>query len=278
MFSGSLGRHTSIGFLGTHQKFNRTAFRLMKHVVRWPYNDARSNAKLAKFPSIRDIQSFEGSKGPDGLKYNKQTKSEPPHFYNPKSKDNKAFFEILSEHYANLVTALKKKDMEKAAFEASWLAHTITDGLTPAHHFPYEQEIQNARGKSREQTTSTSSKLITKGDGLRDTLRRNWQIIGRKGTLTTHTNFEAGVGVAMLMIKLPPQRISGIELAFARTEGAEELFKVMAESISDLNMYERFYKHGWTFSLIRDVRFFLAPTTAKTISLIWLIALEESMA
>ena len=34
-----------------------------------------------------------------------------------------------------------KNDKTRAAFEAAWLAHALTDGLTPAHHYPYQEAV-----------------------------------------------------------------------------------------------------------------------------------------
>ena len=32
-----------------------------------------------------------------------------------------------------------------AAFEAAWLAHAVTDGFTPAHHEPLEEQLEGLR-------------------------------------------------------------------------------------------------------------------------------------
>ncbi len=53
--------------------------------------------------------------------------------------------ELIKEHYKNLVKELQANNSERISFEAAWLAHAIVDGLTPAHHYPYEAETKRDR-------------------------------------------------------------------------------------------------------------------------------------
>ena len=93
-------------------------------------------AASRKFPSIDEILNFEGIRGPDGLKRKSPGVDEPEHFIIP-DKDDGVLIGYIRNHHWNLVRALRRKDRERAAFEAAWLAHAITDGLTPAHHYPF---------------------------------------------------------------------------------------------------------------------------------------------
>ena len=117
--------------IGTHQKLDKTA--------RWLLNKHLPIAQK-KFPSIDEILHFEGIRGPDGLKRKSPGVDEPEHFIQP-GKDDGVLIGYIRDHYYNLVQALKNKNPERAAFEAAWMAHAITDGLTPAHHYPYRKVV-----------------------------------------------------------------------------------------------------------------------------------------
>ncbi len=36
---------------------------------------------------------------------------------------------------------IRRHNIVRASFEAAWLAHALVDGLTPAHHYPYEEKL-----------------------------------------------------------------------------------------------------------------------------------------
>src|SRR5258708_39950832 len=127
MYSGLLITKHSGNWIGAHQKFNKIAYRLVLPEV---------DTKM--FPSIDGILHFEGYNGPDGLKRKSAGHHEPSHFYDPLEGRGAVLAEIRN-HYVLLVDALRKQDKVRSAFEASWLAHAITDGLTPAHHYPFEE-------------------------------------------------------------------------------------------------------------------------------------------
>lgn len=62
---------------------------------------------------------------------------------------------MIEDHIVNLTEALKADNYQRAAFEAAWMAHAITDGLTPAHHYPFEEKLEELRGESIETRNST---------------------------------------------------------------------------------------------------------------------------
>ena len=90
--------------VGTHQKFDRTAYGLIK-------------PKLSpdKFPSRAQVINFEGSGGPDGLKFKGNYSSD--HMWDPVNKIGQLplWIEI---HYKNLVKALKAALTISSAFRA----------------------------------------------------------------------------------------------------------------------------------------------------------------
>jgi len=263
--------------MGAHQKFNRASFAALRDlIVNQP--DRITNQKVFSiFPEIKTINKYEGYNGPDGIKVKSPAQDEPWHYYNPLDDDDKEIFPLIMQHYHNLREALSKNDNEKAAFEASWLSHTITDGLTPAHHYPYEAEITKELGRSSEDRTSKSQKLVARGDSVIDTIKRNYRIHGGKGILTSHLHFEAGITATLILHRIRSGKPSDIELEFAREQGIIEVFKRTAEEISRLNLYNKFHEKGWTRRMARTVREDLSPSIVRTVTTAWFLALEESL-
>ncbi|HSE61947.1 MAG TPA: hypothetical protein VLA88_06705, partial [Candidatus Saccharimonadales bacterium] len=172
----------------------------------------------------------------------------------------------------------KKGEREKAAFEAAWQAHAIADGLTPAHHYPLAEKLEELRGEGIETRTSLKDKLIVKseGDSTTEVLSKNWEMWGAKGVMTTHGFYEFGVATIIAPLRLKSAYPSKEECRKALELGSVEIFKQAAKDIYALNMYERFAHHGWTRELARETRDFLAPTIAKTIALAWYEALMRT--
>ena len=129
--------------VGTHQKFDKTAYRLILPLI-----------ESEHFPKKRMILNFEGMGGPDGLKFKGKYKAD--HLWDPINKIG--YLPIWIEiHYKNLVLALKAGDTVKASFEAGFMAHYLTDSLTPAHHTSlklisaeYENSSKARRGCHRD--------------------------------------------------------------------------------------------------------------------------------
>src|SRR5664279_5693980 len=160
-------------FLHTHQRLDKMARKQLGQLL----------GPRTGFPSYTAIVGFEGQNGPDATKLKKSLESEQPwHFYNPLDPEDTELLETLSDHYRNLVTSLKSENTVRAAFEAAWLAHALVDGLTPPHHYPYEEELERLRGgQTRHTRTTMRSRAIVKGDTRRDSVKRSLQLIGPKG-------------------------------------------------------------------------------------------------
>lgn len=274
MYAGMITSNHSARWLGAHQKLNRLAYHTLCRYLMAHKKTVVAHTQMASFPSLKSIQYFEGANGPDGMKFKSPGRDEPWHFYNPYDERDTGLLKLLEQHKYHLIKSIREDNQEKAAFEAAWQAHAIVDGMTPAHHYPYEEEMELVRGDTRYTRTSGPKKFVARGLGRKDTLQRNWKILGRKGIMSTHINFEAGVASVLL----PARRaiiLSDLEVAYALEHGLSDLFRLSARSVADLNFYERFYKYGWTVRLTKDVRSILIPQIAKTVSLAWLLALEE---
>jgi len=263
MYAGFITPKQVVHQIGIHQRLDGAAYKMIK-----PYLPA------ASFPSLKQIIQFEGYNGPDGLKsksglkYKTKDDPNPSHLYDPATDTGEIPLHIAN-HYTSLVDCLSAGDIIRASFEASWLAHYIGDGLTPAHHYPLEDKIAEAATHAQVHLAAGDS---AKFAGL---LRKNWAIWGAKGHLSTHFNFELGVAFALLLFPLKAE-FSEHELAIAREQGPVEYFKSQARAVAALNLYDRFYREGWTNDLAVTVKNVLAPRTSRAIGLIWLLAFLEA--
>lgn len=265
MYSGTTLHNKSGNLVGAHQKFDRVA-REFVGIVRPDIN----------FPSTKAILHFEGNNGPDGIKRKSPGVDEPWHYWDPTDPDDNILLDIITKHYSNLVQALIDNEEVKAAFEAAWMSHAIVDGLTPAHHYPYEAKLTELRGEGKETRTSVKAKIVIKGDTRRQTLTKNWKMWGAKGLLMSHAFFEFGVSSTVRPLKFKKQLPTESDLKHARTNGVELFMKEQAMAIYQYNMYERFLRQGWTLKLTREVRKELAPRIVQTIAILWLLAIDES--
>ena len=266
MYSGLTITRLSGSILGAHQKIDRVARRHIEQLD--PH---------CRFPDINAILHFEGVNGPDAIKRKSPSKDEPWHFLQPFDNKDTQLIDIINQHYKQLVTSLKKGDQIRAAFDSAWLAHAIVDGLTPAHHYPYEKELIKLRGEGIETRTTIKEKLFIGGETTFDTLAKNWHMWGTKGLMTTHGSFE--IGVAMISAPRRFKRMatpSEEDLRIAQDKGILTLFKGVAKDIDSLHMYQNYYRLGWTKKLIREVRLELMPAIIKLVVIAWYLAILES--
>lgn len=250
-----------------HQKLDRVAHRHLLNIL--PDGQA--------FPSIAQVLNFEGPQGPDGAKLKRLDGGQPWHFVDPlDSNDTDLHGQILA-HYKKLVNALKQDDHVRAAFEASWMAHALVDGLTPAHHFPYETELARLRGgEERDTRKGLAGRLYVKGDTVSKSVLQSLKLVGPKGLLTTHAMFEAGAYALIAPLRFSKSIISQADIDRVQAEGVIAVFKRLAREVAELNLYERFYALGWTLPVSRDVRRELAPRMVSMVTLAWYAACHEA--
>lgn len=233
------------------------------------------------FPSYRDIVRFEGQNGPDATKLkNTPGEEQPWHFYDPYDTEDTEILGIIQSHYDALVGALKSSNRARAAFEAAWLAHALVDGLTPAHHYPYEEELQRLRGgESRHTRTTLRSRALVKGVTRRESIKKSIELIGPKGLLMNHTTFEGGAYTLILAMRSRQRSIpSQAVLKQVEREGLVQYFKNRARVVADLREYERFIESGWTPKLAQEVRTQLIPEMIRMITVAWYLAAKEAEA
>jgi len=266
MYSGTTFSNLSGAVLGAHQKIDRVAYKYLLKVI--------DNGD--KFPDIKDILHFEGKNGPDGIKRKSPAKDELWHFYDPFDEDDTKFLEIIEKQYDHLVDHLKAGNMERAAFEAAWLAHGVVDGLTPAHHYPYEDKLSELTGGDILDRVTIKDKLIIPGDNKKDTLKKNWAMWGAGGVMSAHAAFEVGVAVMLAPLSIKKAKPTDTDIETFIDLGHTEYFKRIAREIALLDMYDRFLSKGWTPKLARDVRNELGPIMIKTVCLFWFSTMRDA--
>lgn len=260
MYSGFITSKRSVSAVGVHQRFNKVAYKMVEPFL-----------AHGGFPSITQINHFEGINGPDGLKTKSPGENEPSHLYDPYDDDG-PIPDLISTHYVLLVKKLKQRDMIGSAFEAAWLSHYVVDGLTPAHHFPLDKHLQEHGFKKNER-----GRYVVERKGLThvDIVRKAWKVVGGKGLLTTHFNFEMGVATVILGHKIRV-KLDCSKIAEASKDGAVEFFKKEALEIAEMNLYEKFYRFGWTPEIARKTKKELASRIVHDVGIIWLLAYLES--
>ena len=263
MYAGITIRKGSGRIVGVHQKIDRIARRQLKRLV----------PGSVYFPSSKEIIHFEGLNGPDGIKRKSPSIDEPWHFIDPTKSEDRSLIGDVNDHLHNLTEALRSKNEVRSAFEASWLAHAIIDGLTPAHHFPMSAKIEELWGKPYHERSSVREKNIIKGLNLRDTLSKNWQYWGTKGVITTHFNFEIGVASVIYSDRFNGFKINKVDLDNLRQLGFEKMYIESVQKIDALKMYDELNKTGWTVSLAQTTKLVLIPEMIKMVALAWYKAL-----
>jgi hypothetical protein len=263
MYSGTTLTPLSGRVMGAHQKIDRLARGLLKELLK----------KDSAFPTAKRILHFEGINGPDAIKRKSPAQDEPWHYYTPFDATDTRLLIIIGNHYDNLVAALKAHDDVRSSFEAAWLAHALVDGLTPAHHYPYEAKLSELRGgKGLETRNTLKGKLLMPGINRRQQVRNNWNMWGPQGLLTTHGVFEWGVAFLVKPLSSKQMALSASNVAELYEYGMLELFRRKAKEIGALDMYDKYLSFGWTPKLARQARTQLVPTIVQMVALAWYAA------
>jgi hypothetical protein len=249
-----------------HQKLDRMAYRVFK-----------SQNLPGFFPSLKDILYFDGKNGPDSSKLKKQvSQSQPYHFIDPNNAADVNLIIELEHHYDELVKNLKKKDEIKSAFEASWLAHALVDGLTPAHHFPYAEAVEDIYGAPKDQRKGFAGRAYVKTGNIRNTIKKSYKLAGPKGIVTSHMLFEAGAYVITAPIKFTGFDQLKIDISGLNKDKILKIFKQYLNEIDALDLFGRYQKTGWTKILREDFKNEVVPKMVQIINLAWTAASNES--
>jgi len=264
MYAGTTFNRSSGNVIGVHQKIDRTARKLLTGLL----------PPGAFFPTIRPILHFEGNNGPDAIKRKSPSRDEPWHYIDPKNPDDNNLIHLINDHVINLGRALRSDNHERAAFEAAWLAHAIVDGLTPAHHYPLNDKIEELWGKPHHERTTIKDKNIIKGDNRRDSLSKNWQYWGFGGIFTAHLAFELGVASTITPRVYSNGGPTAEDIDRLHQNGFEVVFIDAVHRIAELDIFNEFSRTGWTRRLAVKTRKVLIPTIVNTVCLAWYAAAQ----
>ena len=250
---------------GTHQKIDRAARLTLRKIL-------SKNPTFSKvhFPKIDEILVFEGNGGPDGIKTKSPGKDEPWHFVEPYG-DLTPIKTYVENHLFNLSKALSKKNYVRASFEAGWMAHAITDALTPAHQYPMTDKIIEISGKKPEERDKIIKKMFLSGKNWRERLLNNWEYIGPKGVMSSHMLYE--MGVATMITSIAAKKITNDpteeEISRILNGNFMEVFEEKIKWVADQKYYETYLEKGWTTSLARNTKSILLPEISKIVALGW---------
>jgi hypothetical protein len=266
MYSGSTFTNFSGRLIGAHQKIDRLARKQLDQLL-----------PACNFPASRAILHFEGNNGPDAIKRKSPAQDEPWHYLQPFDLHDTQLIELIESHYKKLVAALVGKDQVRASFEAAWLSHAIVDGLTPAHHYPYEEKlVEISSGRGIDERTTVAKKIILPGQTRSHQLKNNWMMWGPKGLFTTHAAFEYGIAMLIAPLRLTKAKVTADKIAEFEAEAIGTWFRHRAQDIANLGLYDAFYEAGWTVALARRVRNRLAPALVQSVAIVWYGAALEA--
>jgi hypothetical protein len=265
MYSGTTIRKGSGKIMGTHQKIDRVARRRLQGYLSRIHGDTEK----PWFPTSREIVKFEGMNGPDGIKRKSPAKDEPWHYIDPTNPDDRHILDLIKNHETNLIQALREHNRERAAFEAAWLAHAITDGLTPAHHFPYAEKMAEIRGEDLTTRTSFAKKVVMPGGTMREKIVNNWEYWKPDGLLTAHGFFEFGIATATKTMLFRDVHLTVADRMAVQQGGIVPLYLDIVRRIYQMHIYDKFLRTSWTPKLARKIKADLLPEIIHTVLLSW---------
>lgn len=254
--------------IGAHQKIDRLARRHFTHLA----------GRTHEFPTAREIIHFEGIRGPDGVKLKSPGVDEPWHFIDLDNPGDTRLMDHINDHHHGLIMAIKQKDRVKISFEAAWLAHAITDGLTPAHQVPYAEIMSELRGDVNEAyLKKVCSKAVMPANGsAKKFIKNNWDYWGAGGVMTSHTLFEAGVATAISSLKYDPGLFSNEDIYELMKHDFNDVIMDAIKQVAALGMYDTFKKSGWGLPLAKRTRQVLLPIIVKTVTYAWYHAMTQA--
>ena len=144
--------------------------------------------------------------------------------------------------------------MAKASFEAGFMAHYLTDSLTPAHHLSHKFILEEYEGKK---------------------YRRRWKVYGHKGLLSSHVAFEAGISSAIFFTPIKVSFDQAL-LRSIKKEGIKSVVLHESLSISKHNIYDQYLQKGWSAKLAKTIKATLVVRIPQLIAAAWLAAYLEA--
>ena len=257
---------------GTHQKIDRAARLVLNNLIKQHFKNQHVH-----FPSINEILRFEGNGGPDGIKTKSPGKDEPWHFVDPYG-DLSQMFNYVENHLVNIAKALIEENYVRASFEAGWMAHAITDALTPAHQYPMTDKIIEISGKTPEERNKIIKKMFISGENWRKRIINNWEYIGPKGVMSSHMLYEMGIAtmISSTAAKKIAKSPSEEDLKLVLNGDFFKVFEQKIKAVADKKYYDRYLHKGWTATLALETKKDLLPEVVSMVALGWLEGIRRS--
>ena len=230
--------------IGVHQKLDKLAFKLLPDETK-------------RVLDLKRILHFEGIDGPDGLKV--KSSGDIGHLWDPVAKTG-LLPEWIDHHFNNLVKALSKGDSVEIGFQAAWMAHYLTDGMTPAHHTDFKKEENH---------------MIKEGATLKR-IQKKWLYWGYHGLMSSHVLFETGIAMYLMLTKVKSNFDNEL-VDEINSLGIKEVFQRETLKIAELKIYEDFMSNGWNPRLIRVIKNRVLTRIPELISATWEAAYKKSV-
>ena len=108
-------------------------------------------------------------------------------------------------------------------------------------------------------------------------LKNNWKMWGPKGLFTTHAAFEMGFATLIAPLGFNDLEPDSEFIKALTKEKVGPWFRKIAQQVAKLNLYDNFYKTGWTLKLSNTAKKELAPTLINAVTTVWYCAYQESL-
>ena len=131
-------------------------------------------------------------------------------------------------------------------------------------------------GGNMKDRSSISKKWFIKAPTKSGTVKNTWKMWGPKGLISTHSYFEFGVAILLAPLSVEAANLSPSDIKSLSEDGIIEVFKNTAREIAVLDIYNDYYRRGWTPRSAYVVRKKLYPAIVKTVTLAWYSSLIDA--
>ena len=215
------------------------------------------------FPSLAAIHRYEGMgpRTPDGasILYRNTISRNSYHYYNPATGEGNAINRV-QRYWRSLVCELDRPYGRRAARAAAWMAHFVTDTLSPAHH--HGHFVAPPAG-------------LAPDAWYRDWFDPYWDTLPVwKQPLGPHATFEGRI-VLETPLNYDPQELIVGGLSLIKNEEELRLLLVReAEAIATSGIYENYVKRGWSPEVRQGVLRHVLPRQTALIAGLWQSAIN----
>lgn len=230
-----------MAFSLAHRQCNSAAHRLL---LAW------AGSLLPSFPARRQINRFEGLRGPDWAWWRGRPDSyDAYHYYNPATGEGEAPARS-AWHWRRLVAALQGHPADDApiGYHVAWCAHFAVDAQSPAHHVGYYHNPGSVKDNWRDPFGDDSPL---------------WSLRNR------HVRFEWATWKAARRSIIPP----GTPPKTLKAAEIENQLRALAQEVFAHHLFDHFVERGWSPAIERTFRERVWPLTVRTVAGLWWTAM-----